>query len=76
MGSAPYKIGDLVELKNGLFNTPRRGEFKVHRVMPIRDNGEHQYRVIGSDGGERAVEHHEIQRTVDPGLFSPVNRHA
>ncbi len=76
MNSAPYKIGDLVELKNGFFNTPRRGEFKVHRVMPIRDNGECQYRVIGSDGRERAVEHHEIQRTVDTGFFSPLNRRA
>jgi len=76
MSSAPYKIGDLVELKNGLFNMPRRGEFKVHRVMPSRDNGEYQYRVIGSDGDERAVEHHEIRRAVDSGIFSPLNRRA
>lgn len=64
MSSAGYKIGDLVELTSGLFNTQRLGEYKVLRIMPPRDNGEHQYRVIGPDGRERAVDHHEIQRTV------------
>ncbi len=71
MSSVPYKIGDLVELTNGLFNMPRRGEFKVHRVMPSGNNGEHQYRVIASDGAERAVDHHEIRRVADPATSGP-----
>lgn len=65
MTDHPYKPGDLVNLTHDFANQPRLGPFEVLRMMPPRDNAEHQYRVRGPNGQERAIGQHEIVESSD-----------
>jgi hypothetical protein len=37
------------------------GAFEFRRLMQARDNRGEQYRVLGPDGRERAIDHHETE---------------
>lgn len=52
--------GDVVRLSFGFADQSGSGDYEIVRIMPTRASGEHEYRVRGADGQERAIGHDQI----------------